>query len=165
MKTTLLLLLAAAFFAGPKAIAQESKEVPAKAAAEKPKATQAELEAAFKATLTKVVFNGRWCMVKDGELGPEKEDKYTILDVTKLGGDSWLIRTRIQYGQKDIVAPIAVQVKWAGDTAVIIVDKLSVPGGGTYSARVLVYESTYAGTWTAGDHGGLLNGIIAKLKE
>jgi hypothetical protein len=43
---------------------------------------------------------------------------------------------------------------------VIILDKVGVLGGGPYSARVLVYENTYAGTWNAGDHGGLLSGVI-----
>jgi hypothetical protein len=58
-----------------------------------------------------------------------------------------------------------VEVKWAGDTAVIIVDKLQYPGGGTYSARVLFYEHTYAGTWSGGDHGGLMSGVITNEKE
>jgi hypothetical protein len=29
----------------------------------------------------------------------------------------------------------------------------------------LIYEKTYAGTWTGGDHGGLLNGVITAEKE
>ncbi len=142
---------------------------------ESPKArpTQEELEAAFKATLTKATLSGRWCSVlPDGKksegrlkLGPEKEDKYTIVGVSKLQGDSWLIRARIQYGKVDVVAPIPVQVKWAGDTPVIVVDKIAIPGGGTYSARVMIYEKTYAGTWSGGDHAGLLNGVLNPDKD
>jgi hypothetical protein len=124
-----------------------------------------ELEKRFIATMTQAEFKGRWCSVKDGELGPEKEDRYTILGVSKLGGELWLIRARIRYGQKDITAPIPVKVRWAGDTPVIMVDNVPVPGSGTYSARVMVYEGTYAGTWTGGDHGGLLSGVIGRLKE
>ena len=135
------------------------------AGAEKSKLTTEELEAKFKATLTKATMAGRWCSIKDGVLGPEKEDKYTIVGVTKLGGDNWVISARIQYNKKDMVAPIPVQVKWAGDTPVIVVDKLQYPGGGTYSARVLVYDKTYAGTWSGGDYGGLLNGVITNEKE
>jgi len=139
----------------------------------KPKADQEQLEATFKATLTKATLSGRWCAVlPDGKksegrlkLSPEKEDKYTIVGVSKLKGDSWLIRARIQYGKVDVVAPIPIQVKWAGDTPVIVVDKMSMPGGGTYSARVVVYENTYAGTWSGGDHGGLLNGVINHEKD
>lgn len=143
----------------------KQKATSVKPTTEKSNATPEVLEAKFKATLTKATMTGRWCAIKNGALGPEKEDKYTIVSVTKLGGDAWLINTRIQYNQKDIVAPIPVQVKWAGDTPVIIVDKIPVPGGGVYSARVLIYEHTYAGTWSGADYGGLLNGVITNEKE
>jgi hypothetical protein len=133
--------------------------------ADKPKLSQEELEAQLKTVLTKATLAGRWCSIQDGQLGPDKEDKYTIMSVTKVGGDVWLINARIQYGKKDIVAPIPVQVKWAGDTPVLIVDKVGVPGSGTYSARVLIYEKTYSGTWTGGDHGGLLHGVITNQKD
>ena len=76
-----------------------------------------------------------------------------------------MINARIQYGNKDVTAPIPVQVKWAGDTPVIIVDDVGVPGSGSYSARVMIYDNTYAGTWTGGDHGGLMNGVITQQKE
>ena len=142
----------------PATAAEKTNAAPA--AAPKPKATQEELEAKFRATLTKATFTGRWCSIKDGELGPEKEDKYTILGVSKLGGDVWVINARIQYGKKDITAPIPVQVKWAGDTPVIVVDNVGVPGSGSYSARVMIYEQTYAGSWTGGDHGGLLRAVL-----
>jgi len=131
----------------------------------KPKLTQEELEAAFKANLTKATLAGRWCALKDGKLTTEKEDKYTIVSVNKLGGEAWIINARVQYGNKDFVAPIPVQVKWAGDTPVITLDEVGMPGGQAYSARVLIYNKTYAGTWSGGDHGGLLNGIITNEKE
>ena len=140
-------------------------DAPALATQDKPKPSQEELEAIFKTTLTKATLAGRWCLIKDGKLSPEKEDKYTILGVTKVEGDNWLINTRIQYGAIDVVAPIPVQVKWAGDTAVITVDKVSIPGGGTYSSRVLIYNNTYAGTWSGGDHVGLLSGAIIHKKN
>jgi len=127
-----------------------------------------DLEAKFKETMTAAAMSGRWCALKDGVLGAAKEEKYTIVGVQKVSGDSWVINARIQYGKLDIVAPIPVLVKWAGDTAVIIVDKMTIPGpgygGSAYSARVLIHENTYAGTWNAGDHGGLMNGVIVKNK-
>ncbi len=145
------------------------KTFAADASSEKPKPSQADLEATFKATLTKATLTGRWCSINtpaEGhpKLGPEKEDKYTIVGVSKGEGDSWLIRARIQYGKVDLVAPIPVQVKWAGDTPVIIVDNIAIPGGGSYSARLLIYEKTYAGTWSGGDHRGLMNGLITNGK-
>jgi hypothetical protein len=147
------------------ASAEKPTELPTKTKPAKPKLTPEELEAKFKATLTKATLSGRWCSLKEGQLGPEKEDKYTIIGVNKVGGDVWMINARIQYAKKDITAPIPVQVKWAGDTPVIIVDDVGVPGSGTYSARVMIYENTYAGTWSGGDHGGLMNGVITQQKE
>ncbi len=59
-----------------------------------------------------------------------------------------------------------MQVKWAGDTPVITLDNVGMPGGGnSYSARVLIYDKTYAGTWSGGDHVGLLNGVITSGKD
>jgi hypothetical protein len=136
--------------------------------AQETKGTNAEeLESKFKAAMTAVTMTGRWCPVKDGVLGEEKEDKYTIVTVEKVSGDSWVINAKMQYGKREVVAPIPVQVKWAGDTAVIVVDNLQMPGpggyGGTaYSARVLVHENTYAGTWSGGNRTGLLKGVITK---
>jgi hypothetical protein len=123
---------------------------------------RATLEARFKETLAGCTFNGRWCLIKDGKLGQERSEKYTIEGATKSGGDVWLIYARIQYGDKDVKVPVPVQVKWAGDTPVITLDKVAIPGLGAYSARVLVYEGTYAGTWSADDHGGMLHGVIEK---
>lgn len=128
-------------------------------------ADAAELEAKFQQTMTGATLAGRWVPIKDSELGAEKPEKYNIVSVAKTGGDNWVINARIRYQQQDIVAPIPVQVKWAGDTAVIIVKDLAVPSGGTYSARVLIYEGTYAGTWSGSGHGGLLSGLITKTPE
>src|SRR3954447_3250867 len=80
-----------------------------------PAVSRQELETKFKATLTEATMSGRWCSINKGKLGPEKEDKYTIVSISKVQGDSWVIRARIQYGKVDMVAPIPVQVKWAGD--------------------------------------------------
>jgi hypothetical protein len=86
---------------------------------EKPTPATEELEAKFKATLTKATLAGYWCSIKDGTLGPAKDDQYTINSVLKVGGEMWLINARIRYAQKDFVALIPVRVKWAGDTPVI----------------------------------------------
>lgn len=171
MKTHLFsFALGVALLCSSNASAQEKsagneKSQSASAQAEKPKLTPDELEAQFKATLTKATMTGRWCLVKDGKLTPEKEDRYVIQSVSKVGGDMWVINARIQYNKKDIVAPIPVQVKWAGDTPVLILDNIPVPGGGSYSARVLFHGKTYAGTWSGGDHVGLLNGAITNEKD
>ena len=129
-------------------------------------ATPEQLETTFKAMLTKATMSGRWCSVKDGKLGPEKEEAYSIVSANKVSGHKWMIHTRIKVNEKEMVVPVPVEVKWAGDTAVLSVDKLQYPpGGGTYSARILFYDHTYAGTWSGGDHGGLMSGVITNEKD
>jgi hypothetical protein len=160
MKLTLALLISATALASaqdsPKPVAPEKP----KAAAAKPALTQDELEAKFIATLSRATMTGRWCLVQDGQLTPEREEKYTIVGAKKLEGDSWMIGSKMNYGGREMIMPIPVKLKWAGDTPVITVDNLKIPGGGTYSARVLVYDHTYAGTWSGGDKVGLLSGMI-----
>lgn len=164
MKTAALILsLSLAAFS---ATAQETKkEAPAARATAKPAPSAEELEAKFKTTLTNAVMNGRFCMLQDGKLGPDKDEKYTIVGVEKTAEGQWTISAKIQYGTTDFTAPVAVQVKWAGDTPVIIVDNIGFPGTAKYSARVMIYGDTYAGTWSGGDHGGLMHGVIGKAEE
>jgi len=119
-------------------------------------------EIKFKNTLANCVLNGRWCTTRNGQMTEEYQEKYTIQSASKSGKDAWLIHTRIQFAGKDLTVPVPVKLKWAGDTPVITLDKVSVPGLGTYSGRVLIYDNTYAGTWFANDHGGMLHGIIEK---
>lgn len=125
-------------------------------------ARRLELEKEFREALTNVTFRGRWCLIKDGELGPEREETYTIRTAMKAGGDNWLIFARVQFGDKDVTLPVPVQVKWAGDTPVITVTDVNLPGLGTYSARVLVYRDTYAGSWFGKTYGGLMSGQIVQ---
>src|SRR4051812_47966301 len=149
-----LLSLAAIYLAIPVTAPAQDAPKPAGGAAGDPEVrgailiNQGERETVFKKSLTNATFTGRWTPIKDGALAPEKDESYHIVDVARGEGDSWTINARMKYGQQEIVAPIPVQVKWAGDTAVIIVDNLTIPGGGTYNARVLVFKNTYAGTWS-----------------
>ena len=160
MKTFRFLAALAATVLGGVFVAGSLAEEPGKAAAATP-----EQEAKLVATLTNATLKGRWCAIKDGQLGPDKEDTYTIVSVTKLGGDQWQINARLAYGGKDLDLPIPAKVKWAGDTPVLIFDNITLGAGRTYSARLMIYEKTYSGWWTAPDHGGLLNGVITNAKN
>jgi hypothetical protein len=120
--------------------------------------SQTALENEFQRTMTNATMAGHYTL---GDDKPPHEDKYTITSATKVPlTDKWVITSRIQYGEHDVTVPIIVPVKWAGDTPVIEVTDLSIPGLGTYTARVLVYRDHYAGTWSGGDHGGHLYGKI-----
>lgn len=113
--------------------------------------------------LTGVKLVGRFT-VTGKENGSPRPEEYTISRATKLPeGDTWLIQARIKYGDKDVSVPVPVEIKWAGDTPVITLTNLTLPGLGTFTSRVVIYEGRYAGTWQHGDVGGHLFGTIEKL--
>lgn len=97
--------------------------------------------------------------------GTLSEERYTIQNVTHLRGSTWLFQSRIQYGERDVTIPVPLQVQWAGDTPVITLTDLTIPGMGTFTARVLIYRERYAGTWWAGERGGQMFGRIERAQE
>ena len=127
----------------------------------KPAPDRAALEKQFAAALSGATLSGHFTRSDKPE---EKlaEERYTIAKVSKIKDDYWLFQTRIQYGGHDVTLPLALEVKWAGDTPVITLTDVLVPGFGTFTARVLVYRDQYAGTWTGGDHGGQLFGTVSR---
>lgn len=129
-----------------------------------PRAELEKLEKRFRETLTGATLAGRWRLVKGGELGEEREEKYSISAATKVGGDVWLITARIQYAGKDVTLPVPVKVLWAGDTPIVTVTDAGIPGLGTYTARVMFYRDLYTGTWFGPGHGGLMSGSITRTK-
>jgi hypothetical protein len=122
---------------------------------------QAKLEAALAKMLSGATLEGSFTSTSAGS-DPAKlsRDKYTLGEVKKLNGELWQIPARIQYGDKDITLPIMLPIRWAGDTPVVTVDDLPLPGFGTVSARVMFFEGHYAGYWKHGDHGGNMFGVI-----
>jgi hypothetical protein len=137
---------------------------PAKAGA-KPAAapSQEELNKKLAADLTNVKMIGRFTIAGKESEAP-KDEEYTITSALKLPEpDLWLLKARIKYGKTDQTLPIPLEIKWAGDTPVITLTNLEIPGLGTFSSRVVIYEGRYAGTWQHGDVGGHLFGRIEKL--
>ncbi len=117
----------------------------------------------FQETLANVKLVGRFTVLGK-EDGPLSKEEYTIRSVTKLPQDDyWLFNTRIKYGQKDVSVPLPLEVKWAGDTPIITLTNFTIPGMGTFGARVVIHNGKYAGTWTHGEAGGHLFGVIGKL--
>lgn len=110
--------------------------------------------------LTGVKLVGRFTVTGKGEMTP-KEEEYTITSAMKLDEpDLWLLKARVKYGKTDGTFPIPLEIKWAGDTPVITLTNLEIPGLGTFSSRVVIYEGRYAGTWQHGDVGGHLFGVL-----
>ncbi len=119
----------------------------------------------FEQTMNGAVLAGQFTILgKDRESMPPEE--YTIKRVSKLAdGDYWLFQARIKYGDKDVTVPLPLEVKWAGDTPVITLTELTIPALGTFSARVVIDNGKYAGTWTHGDVGGHMFGVIRRNAE
>ena len=132
------------------------------------KLSQAELEKGFEESLSGCVFRGYFTLRGQEQAKGLKEEKYTITSVKKLPGDDdlWVFNVRIQYGDHDIALPLTLQVKWAGDTPVITLTDMLIPGLGKFTSRVVVYRGQYSGIWDGGgDHAGHLFGRIEKIDD
>ena len=127
--------------------------------------TPAELVKKLEQELTGAKLTGQFTVTGKETMTPKAEE-YTITSATKLDEpDLWLLKARIKYGKTDGTFPIPLEIKWAGDTPVITMTNLEIPGLGTFSTRVVIYEGRYAGTWQHGDVGGHLFGTISRAEE
>jgi hypothetical protein len=117
------------------------------------------LEQEFKDSLTGALMEGQ--SSRDGKT-TVSPDKYNIEKVEKTGGDNWTFFVKLAFRGQETIAPIPLEVKWAGDTPVIMVTDKGFPGMGTYTARVVVYRGHYAGTWSGKNGGGKVWGTVAK---
>lgn len=139
--------------------------------AQEPAAAKAEADAAKQKLYDRFTekMNGVKLVGKFTVLGKEQADlpteEYEIRSVKKLAeGEKWELQARIKYGKLDAVVPLELDVEWAGDTPVISLTNLLIPGLGTFSSRVLFYNDKYAGTWTHGKVGGHMFGTVEKLE-
>jgi hypothetical protein len=81
--------------------------------------------------LSGVKFVGSFTVTGSAERPPEPESYY-ILSAEKMDdGDWWKLTARIKYSTYDLTVPMAMEIKWAGETPVITVDQMAVPGMGT----------------------------------
>ena len=121
---------------------------------------------ALEKMLTNVVLIGLFTVDRK-KMNDLKEERYEIKSIQKLSNDDdlWALEARIKYGDHDVTVPIVTSIKWADQTPVMTMDKLLIPGLGTFSARVVFHDGKYAGTWTHDDNGGHLFGRIEASKN
>lgn len=120
---------------------------------------QEQLDAQLSAMLTGAALVGQSTTWK--KQGLSGEERYSIDGMTKVAGKTWLLRTRMKLGGTEVPLPVPVTIEWAGDTPMIQVTDVAMPGG-PYSARVLLYKDQYAGTWLGPGRGGQLFGKIVR---
>jgi hypothetical protein len=117
-------------------------------------------EKEFQDSMAGVVLEGQ--STRDGRPGLSS-DRYTIEKVVKQSGDTWVFHARIAYSGKQAgTVALPLEVKWAGDTPVITLTDMDLPGMGRYTARVLLYKGHYAGTWSGDSASGKVFGRIVK---
>lgn len=155
-----------------KPVTRAAAEAPAASddaeSSEAPKDAQQQLNAAFSTLLSGATMTGSFTIDAKGDDAPAKpprEESYEISSATHLGGELWLITSRIRYGDVDATVPVPVAVKWAGKTPVITLDEVTLPGMGTFSARVLFHGDRYAGTWQHDAVGGHMFGRVTPKAE
>jgi hypothetical protein len=129
-----------------------------------------EVETNFVAMLKNAALKGTWAPVQQAQLGTtRKDDGYRIARVEKKEGDKWSLVYLINYQGKDIEYPMPVTVKFAGDTAVLILDNVRAGRDkANWSARVMFHENVYTGRWWETgnkEHGGTIEGVIIHDKK
>ena len=127
---------------------------------------RAAAEEAFAKKLSGCALVGRFTMDRQPADKPAREERYDLISVSKIDGELWLFNARIKYGKHDVTVPLTLKVLWAGDTPVITLDDMTIPGlGSEFSARVLFHDHRYVGTWQHGKVGGHMFGRIEKLTD
>ena len=122
-----------------------------------------ERERAFTERMQNVVLIGNFT-IEGRDVPGGRPERYEISSVTKLDGDRWRFNARVTYASVDVTVPVVVPVLWAGGTPMVSITDVALPGlGEGFSARVLFYETRYAGTWDHGEYGGLMYGTIEPM--
>ena len=116
-------------------------------------------EKRFKESITNVTLSGLF--TEDG-IAEMSEDRYVIEGATKGKDDQWKFDARIEYNKKEIKFALPAEVKWAGDTPVVTINNFPIRGAGTFQARILFFNGSYAGTWVGKKRGGKIFGNVIK---
>lgn len=124
-----------------------------------------EIEKAFSAMLTNATLNGTWAPIDKRLLGDDQKDGYEIVRATKKEADQWVLVSKMKFNGQELQIPIPVIVKFAGDTAVMVLNNLPLGDGTTWSARILFHDDVYAGSWWGADKAtksGIVSGTITR---
>ena len=132
---------------------------------------QQALEQAFEESMRGAVLDGQFTLLRldaddasagEGDAPKLRTERYEIEKVVKRSGAIWTFHARRVFGETDVALPVPVRLTWAGDTPIVSVTDLGLPGMRSYTARVAFYRDSYAGMWWGGTHGGHLFGRITR---
>lgn len=126
--------------------------------------------AKFIAMLKDATLKGSWAPIQQGRLGADlADDSYRIARAEKSQDGQWSIVSVFKMRGREIEFPIRSDVKFAGDTAVLILDNVRAGrGAANWSARVMFHDDVYAGRWwetNNPEHGGTIAGTITRAQR
>jgi len=118
---------------------------------------------AFATLLTGTTLRGFFTMRNAPEGTLPRAESYQIKQVKQIGEDgrTWTFLASFNYGGRNWDLPLPIMVEWAARTPVITLDQFTIPGMGTFNARILFADGQYAGTWAHGQEvGGQMYGVV-----
>jgi hypothetical protein len=122
---------------------------------------RAELERRLQETLDGARLVGQFDVVgADGVSRQPQSEQYAVSQLARDAEGRWVFNVSMSYGTQQHTMPVPVTIEWAGDTPMITMTEQTVEGLGTFTARVLLYDGLYAGTWKHGQFGGHMWGRI-----
>jgi hypothetical protein len=160
-----MLLAAVALLVTSFEMLRASGDEPVATATKQTAAPSAKQIADLEQTLAGSALVGHFTVTGEEDAGKLSKERYELGEVKHLGKDQWLIPARIKYGEHDVTLPLTLPIRWAGDTPMICLDEMPIPGFGVFTARVMIYRDHYAGFWAGKDHGGHLFGVIERAKN
>lgn len=122
-------------------------------------ASLTDVERQFAERMRNVTLIGSFTTAGEEDRVP-RPDRYDIASVEKVGADLWRFKAQCCGVSGSI--PIVVPMRFNGDTPMVMMTETSLPGIGTFTARVFFYGDRYAGTWQHGKIGGHMWGRIEK---
>jgi hypothetical protein len=122
---------------------------------------RADLERRLQETLDGARLVGQFTVVgADGVSRQPQTDQYAVSRLERDAEGRWVFNVSMSYGTQQHTMPVPVAIEWASDTPVITMTEQTIEGLGTFTARVLLYDGLYAGTWKHGQFGGHMWGRI-----
>ena len=91
---------------------------------------------------------------------PPQAEQYAVSRLERDAEGRWIFNVSMSYGTQQHTMPVPVTIEWAGDTPMITMTEQTIEGLGTFTARVLLYQGLYAGTWKHSQFGGHMWGKI-----
>src|SRR6185436_706880 len=103
---------------------------------------RAELERKFEAMVGNARLVGQYSVIgaNGAAMSGPRPDEYAVSRLERAAEGHWVFNVSMSAGPTQQTMPVPVTVEWAGDTPMITMTEQTIPGLGTFSARVLFYD-------------------------